>query len=119
MVDTLSNLVLNISQIIHEKKGNNIIALDIRGISSMTDFVIIANGNVDRHVIALAKEIIEVMESFGHNVVQVEGLQNGDWIVLDYSGIIVHLFVPEMRKKYQLQRLWSEGKIIDLDLQKL
>lgn len=109
-------IIQHIGQILFSKKATNIIAIDVHGISSITDYVIIANGNVDRHVMALAKLIEEELKAFGEKTFHVEGMQNGDWIVLDYFNILIHLFVPEMRLKYQLERLWSEGKIIELQL---
>ena len=117
MEETPLDWIQQIAQTIYDKKGENIIALDVRGISSITDFVLIADGNVERHVVALAKEIEDIMRDLGQKPSQVEGLQNGDWVVLDYFQIVIHLFVPEMRQKYQLQRLWPDGKIIDLDLE--
>lgn len=117
MEEKPSDWIQRIAQTIYEKKGKNIIAIDVRGISSITDYVLIADGNVDRHVIALAKEIEDVMRNSGQKVAQAEGLQNGDWVVLDCFQVVVHLFVPEMRQKYQLERLWPDGKILDLDLQ--
>lgn len=117
MAETPLDCIQQIAQTIYDKKGENIIALDVRGISSITDFVLIADGNVERHVIALAKEIEDIMRDQGQKPCQVEGLQNGDWVVLDYFQIVIHLFVPEMRQKYQLQRLWPDAKIIDLDLE--
>ena len=109
-------IIQHIGQILFSKKATNIIAIDVHGISSITDYVIIANGNVDRHVMALAKLIEDELKIFGERTIHVEGMQNGDWIVLDYFNILIHLFVPEMRLKYQLERLWPEGKIIDLHL---
>jgi ribosome-associated protein len=109
-----SKLIQKIAQIIFDKKGTDIIAIDVRGISSITDYLLIANGIVERHVIALAKEIEERLLEEGESPVHVEGVQNGDWIVLDYFQLLIHLFVPEMRQKYRLERLWGEGKVIDL-----
>ena len=104
-----------IARAVHEKKGNNVVAIDLRGISSITDYMLIADGNVDRHVIALAKEVEERMRVLGYKAAQIEGLQRGDWVVLDYFQVVIHLFIPEMRQKYQLERLWPDGKVIDLD----
>lgn len=105
-----------ISQAIFDKKGSNIIALDVRGICTLTDFIVIAEGNVDRHVLAIANEIEKTLTEEGTKPLRVEGRQNGDWVILDYGAIMVHLFMPGMREKYQLEKLWSEGKIIDLEL---
>lgn len=110
-------LILNtIAQAIFDKKGINILALDVRGVSTLTDYVIIAEGNVDRHVIALGQNVESAMEKIGEKSVHSEGFQTGDWLVLDYLDVMVHLFMPGLRDKYQLEQLWREGKIIDLDI---
>lgn len=109
-------IVFLIAQAIYDKKGMNTIAIDVRGISTITDFIVIAEGNVDRHVIAIAKNIEkELLEAKEGHPAYVEGMQNGDWVVLDYINVMVHLFVPGLREKYQLERLWSQGKILELD----
>ncbi len=112
-----STFFLNaIAQAIFDKKGFNILALDVRGISSLTDYVIIAEGNIERHVCAIAEEIMKQLEERGHKAVYFEGMSDGDWIVLDYLHIMVHLFTPEMREKYHLEQLWKEGQIVDLQI---
>jgi len=94
MVKTPSNIIRQIVQTIYDKKGTNIVALDVRGISSITDFVIIADGNVDRHVIALANELQELMKTEGDRPVTVEGSPSGDWLVLDYCQDVSYLLLP-------------------------
>lgn len=106
----------SIAQAIFDKKGYNILAIDIRGISSLTDFVIIAEGSMNKHVISIAEAAIERLERMGDNPIYVEGLKEGDWVVIDYLHIMVHLFKPGMRDKYQLEQLWREGKIVDLQI---
>lgn len=110
-------LVGRIAQAIYDKKGMQIIAIDVRGISSITDFVVIAEGNVDRHVVAIARALEQDLfeQGYGHPA-YIEGLENGDWVVLDYIHVMVHLFIPGLREKYQLERLWSQGKLIELEL---
>ncbi|MCB1107011.1 MAG: ribosome silencing factor [Chlamydiia bacterium] len=108
--------IKKVAQTIYDKKGSNIIAIDVRNVSSITDYVLIADGNVDRHVTALAGEVQNFMRDVGEKPVHVEGQQNGDWVVLDYFQVVIHILLPEMRQKYQLERLWPEGKVIDLDL---
>lgn len=105
-----------LAQNLFDKKGHNIIALDVRGISTLTDFFLIAEGGVDRHVTAMAKMIIDLMHEEGHEPIYVEGLKDGDWVVIDYLEIVVHLFVPQMRDRYRLEQLWQSGKIIDLEI---
>lgn len=115
-----SALVLDaIAQTIYDKKGFNILALDVREISSLTDFFIIAEGTVDRHVRSISLAVEECMQKLGHEAVHVEGGSNGDWIVMDFSDVIVHLFIPELREKYGLEKLWSEGKVVDVEIQVL
>ena len=107
--------ILNIiAQAIFDKKGINILGLDVHGISSLHDYVIIAEGNVDKHVTAIANAIIDTLAGHGIRPVYVEGIKTGDWVVIDYLQIAVHLFMPGMRDKYQLEQLWKEGSIIDL-----
>lgn len=106
-----------IAQVIYDKKGSNIMALDVHGLSSITDYLLIAEGNVGRHVMSIARGIIKEMEeNGGPPLLHVEGLQSGDWIVLDYGEIMVHLFMPGFRERYSLERLWADSKIVDLEL---
>ncbi len=109
--------ILNrIAQVIYDKKGMNILGLDVRGVSSMTDYVIIAEGNVDRHVIAIADAIIGVLKEEGTRAIHTEGLQSGDWVVIDFLDIMVHLFMPGLREKYRLEELWKESRILDFTI---
>lgn len=105
-----------IAQTIYDKKGINSLALDVRGISTLTDYVVIAEGNVDRHVMGIANGILDALEERGIQPHHVEGLQDGEWVVLDFMNVMVHLFSPGFRDKYQLEELWKEGKILDLEI---
>jgi ribosome-associated protein len=105
-----------IAQIIFDKKGMNILALDVRGVSTLTDYVLIAEGSVDRHVIALAQAVEKGLEERGDLPVYTEGVQYGDWVVLDYLNVMVHLFMPGLRDKYHLEQLWQKGKVVDLHI---
>jgi len=103
-----------IAQVIYDKKGFNILALDLKGHCSIADYLLIAEGNVDRHVISIARAIVD---DFKEQPIHVEGLANGDWIVLDFSDVIVHLFQPGLREKYSLEKLWNESRIVDLNIE--
>ena len=113
--DSLQLLNL-IGQIIFDKKGFNILSLDVREVSTLTDYFIIAEGNVDKHVRAIASAIIETLKAEGNAPLHVEGLADGDWVVIDYLEVVIHLFMPGMRDKYRLEELWREGKIVDLKI---
>jgi ribosome-associated protein len=114
MKPSLLNLI---AQIIFDRKGSNIYALDVRDISSISDFVIIAEGNVDRHVSSIARAIVDGLLKQGTRPIHEEGIQTGDWVVLDFPGIMVHLFTPGLRDKYSLEKLWNQGKIVDLEIE--
>lgn len=105
-----------IAQVIYDKKGFNILALDVQGLSSITDFLLIAEGNVDRHVSSIGRAIVDELDEKGEKPVHVEGLKTGDWAVLDYGNITVHIFSPGLRERYSLERLWNESKIVDLEI---
>ena len=106
-----------VAQIIFDKKGFNITAIDLRGVTQMTDFMIIAEGGVDRHVQGIAHEVVKKLsEDEGLMPDKTEGRENGDWIVLDYGDFMIHLFAPGLREKYRLENLWPEGKIVDLQI---
>lgn len=114
-VSTLE-MLNTIAQVIYDKKGFNILALDVKGLSSITDYIVVAEGNVDRHVASIGKAIIDELDEKGIKPVHVEGFKTGDWVVLDYCDVMVHLFMPGLREKYSLERLWNESKIVDLDI---
>lgn len=105
-----------IAQVLYEKKGRNILALDVREISSLTEYYVIAEGNVERHVGSLARAVVEELSLLGLKCYLSEGLQSGDWIVLDFGHIIVHLFHPDLRERYALEEIWRQGEIVDLKI---
>jgi len=116
MKSTPLEMLNSIAQVIYDKKGFNILALDVKDLSSITDYIVIAEGNVDRHVSSIGRAILEELGEKGHKPVHVEGFKTGDWVVLDYGDIMVHLFMPGLREKYSLERLWNESKIVDLEI---
>jgi ribosome-associated protein len=110
-------IVQIIGQTIYDKKGLNPLAIDIQKVSTLTDYVIVAEGNVDRHVVAIARAITNAMTEEGETLFFQEGIGEGDWVVLDYGNIIIHLFTPGLRQKYQLERLWETGEVVDLQIE--
>lgn len=109
--------ILNfIAQVIYDKKGINIIAYDVKGLSTITDYLLIAEGNVDRHVIAIGQAIIEETKELGFGPILSEGLRVGEWVVVDFGFAMVHIFGPGLRERYSLDRLWTDSKLIDLKI---
>ncbi len=103
-----------IAQTIFDKKGFNILALDVHHISTMSDYCIIAEGTVERHVKSLYNAIVGVCEKLSIPVYHAEGQSVGDWIVIDCAEVVVHLMTPDLREKYALEDLWRKAKIVDV-----
>ncbi|WP_201456341.1 ribosome silencing factor [Chlamydia sp. 17-3921] len=108
------NLLKTIAKVINQKKGNNLIVLDVSNISDFTNYFVFAEGNVCIHVKALANEVIHVLKK--QNLLpHVEGMNHGDWIVIDYGYIVIHLFISAIRERYRLEELWKDGSNIALN----
>ncbi len=90
-------------------KGQDLLALDVRGVNDATDFFVIATGTSDAHVRGIADAVIEALRQAGQRPHHVEGLTVGRWVLLDYVDFVIHLFHPETRAFYQLERLWSDA----------
>ena len=90
-----------------EAKAEQIVALDIRGKTSIGDAMIIATGRSDRHVGAIADQLMRNLKDYGVSKVHVEGQQTCDWVLVDVGAIIVHVFRPEVREFYNLEKMWS------------
>jgi len=116
MKETSYKNALEIARILDNKKAEDVKILDIRNLSSFTDFFVIATGTSTRHTVALADEVEEKM--FQKNVIlkHKEGYTNGRWILLDYSDVIVHIFTKEDRDFYDLERIWKGANYIELDV---
>ncbi len=116
MTNQMQKQLNSIAQALYDKKGFNILVLDVREICTMTDYFIIAEGSVDRHVKALSQTIMDELAQQGQHPMHVEGQQAADWVVLDYSDFVIHLFIPELREKYGLEDVWKKGKIVDVNI---
>jgi ribosome-associated protein len=94
---------------IDDLKGRDIVVLDLRGLSEATDYFVVASGTSDAHVRGLAESVLEKLHRRGVRAHHVEGLPGGRWVLLDFVDFVVHLFHPESRSFYQLERLWSDA----------
>jgi ribosome-associated protein len=94
---------------ITDLKGAELVVLDLRGLTDATDFFVIASGTSDAHVRGIADSIMEKLDRQGHHTHHVEGLTGGRWVLLDFVDFVVHLFHPETRWFYQLERLWDDA----------
>ncbi len=93
---------------IQDRKGNQITVLDLRGVNDATDFFVIASGTSEAHVRGLSDAVLERLETSGTRAHHVEGM-GSRWALIDFVDFVVHLFHPEARAFYQLERLWSDA----------
>lgn len=96
-----------------EAKAEDIVTIDLNGKSSIGDFMVIASGRSDRHVGAIGDQIQRKLKEEGHGRMRVEGLPQCDWVLIDTGDIIVHLFRPEVREFYNLEKMWSADRTQD------
>ena len=107
-------LVKKIKAALEDKKAEDITAIDIREVSSIADYFVIANGSNANQLTAMQDAVDEAMYTNGVHAKQVEGNGNSTWILMDYQDIIVHLFSKEDRLFYDLERIWKDGKVVEL-----
>lgn len=93
-----------------EAKAEDIITIDLKGKSSMGDFMVIATGRSDRHVGAIAEQLRKHLKDGGNGHVRVEGLETCDWVLIDAVDIVVHVFRGEVRDFYNLEKMWSASR---------
>jgi ribosome-associated protein len=89
-------------------KALDIISIDLKNKSSMADYMIIASGTSSRHIQALSEQVLEKLKANGINNSKIEGKESNDWKLVDGIDLIVHIFNPEKRKFYELEKIWSE-----------
>ena len=103
----------NIAKILDKKKAIDIIRIETKELTVMSDYFVIASGTSNTHVRALADEVDDEMKTLGVEVDHIEGRATG-WILLDYNDVLVHVFQPESRQYYNIERLWNDAARVDL-----
>lgn len=109
---TLPDQVREALEAADDRKARDLVALDLRGLTDATDFFIVASGTSDVHVRGVAVSVIERMNRLGLHAHHVEGLQAGRWALLDFVDFVVHVFHPEARAFYQIERLWNDAPVV-------
>jgi ribosome-associated protein len=110
-------LVRRIAQIVDDKQGTEIVAVDVRDLVGYTDYLLIATARNERLAKAIHDEVrTQLKHELGLIPARAEGEDEAQWILLDYLDCVLHLMVPEMRERYRLERLWGEGEPLDLGL---
>ncbi|HEX6134650.1 MAG TPA: ribosome silencing factor [Longimicrobiales bacterium] len=98
-----------------DRKGMEMLVMDLRGISNATDYFLLVSGTSDMHVRSIAEHIIEELKREGVRPSHVEGLRTGRWVLIDYIDFVIHVFHPAAREFYQLERLWGDAPMQALD----
>tara|TARA_B100001287_G_C22558762_1_gene470386 strand:+ start:67 stop:414 length:348 start_codon:yes stop_codon:yes gene_type:complete len=104
----ISNLKNSIEKILDNNKATNIISIDLKNKSYIADYMIIASGTSSRHLQALSEILVNELKKFGLNDCRIEGKDSSDWKLVDTNDIIVHIFHPEKREFYDLEKMWSQ-----------
>ncbi|MEJ2517548.1 MAG: ribosome silencing factor [Methyloceanibacter sp.] len=91
-------------------KAEDVSVIDLEGKTSIGDYMVVASGRSQRHVGALADHLIKALKDAGYGRARVEGLPQGDWVLIDAGEVIVHLFRPEVREFYNLEKMWSADR---------
>ena len=97
---------------LEEKKGENIVLLDINEVSDFTDYFVICSGSSERMIKALADDTVRNMRNIHKIRGRSEGESQNGWILVDFDSVILHILSPEKRNYYKLEELWSEGKVL-------
>ncbi len=105
-----SKIIKEITHIVDSKKGEDVVVYDVRDMTSFTDYIMIVSVNSSAQMNAVLKELNKNIEIKPNHI---EGDASGGWILMDYEGVVVNIFVPEIRNFYCLERLWGEAKIVN------
>jgi ribosome-associated protein len=108
-VSSAQKLLTVAEKLLDDGKAEDIATIDLQGKSDIADFMLIATGRSQRQVMALAQRLTEGLKAAGCKQVGVEGLRHGEWVLVDAGDIVVHLFRPETRTYYNLEKMWGEA----------
>lgn len=96
-------------------KAVDLVVLDVHDMTSITDYMIVASANSNRHLKALADNVIETAKQAGHRPLGVEGENSGEWALVDLGDVVVHIMMPSIREFYQIEKLWSVANPLAAD----
>jgi len=107
-MDKISDLKEIVIKTLDLNKAQDIVTIDLKDKSSMADYMIIASGTSSRHIQSLSEQVLEKLKNNGIKDSKIEGKESGEWKLVDGIDLIVHIFHPEKRKFYELEKIWSE-----------
>lgn len=106
-IDDVSRALTTVLTSLDDSKAENMVSIDIRGKSSLGDYMVVASGRSHRHVAAAADHLLKALKDAGLGSARVEGLAGADWVLIDAGDIIVHIFRPEVREFYNIEKMWQ------------
>lgn len=105
--ETVSRAINTVLASLEDSKAENIVSIDIQGKSSLADYMVVASGRSHRHVAAVADHLLKALKDAGFGNARVEGMSSADWVLIDSGDVIVHVFRPEIREFYNIEKLWQ------------
>ena len=113
MTDASSRALETVVASLEDSKAENIVSIDIQGKSSLGDYMVVASGRSHRHVAAVADQLLKALKDAGFGNARVEGLSGADWVLVDAGDVIVHVFRPEIREFYNIEKMWQAPDLED------
>jgi ribosome-associated protein len=98
---------------VEDKKAMNVVALDLRTVSPISDYFVVCHGNSDIQVQSIATEVRKVVHEAGGVIKGIEGMDSARWVLMDLGDVIVHIFHRDEREYYNIERLWSDAKVVE------
>ena len=113
-MNLIQQMIENAVSGLEDKKGEDIKVIDISDVSPISDYFVLATGSNRNQVQAMADSVVEKMHKAGFSLKQIEGYDSANWILMDFVDIVVHVFDRENRNFYDLERIWKDGKLVEL-----
>ena len=113
-MNLIQQMIENAVSGLEDKKGEDIKIIDISEVSPISDYFVLASGSNRNQVQAMADSVVEKMHKAGFSLKQIEGYDSANWILMDFVDIVVHVFDRESRNFYDLERIWKDGKLVEL-----
>jgi ribosome-associated protein len=107
VTDASSRALETVLASLEDSKAENIVSIDIQGKSSLGDYMVVASGRSHRHVAAVSEQLLKALKDAGFGNARVEGLSGADWVLVDTGDVIVHVFRPEIREFYNIEKMWQ------------
>lgn len=114
--DPIKKNLMAIRAALEDAKALDIVALDVRKVSDFTDYMVVVTGTSTRHVVSVADKVVDTLRAQGVRAAGMEGHDAGEWVLIDFGGVVVHVMRQQARDFYGLEKLWGDGKAVDLEV---